>query len=227
MNWSARRINSLADKLSAQKYLEIGVDKGQTFTDVTIVERTAVDPHFGFDTASFVNAMTHFHNMTSDQFFSEIDRERLFDLIFIDGLHQFEQVVRDFSNAILHSCSSSVIILDDTLPNDIYSANPNLQDAISFRRSAGSQDGSWHGDVYKLVFYIHDFWPSLNYRTIVGSGNPQTFVWRSKHFIRKPLFNSLESISRLTYYQLMNNIKLLRECEETAGIDELVSELRE
>jgi hypothetical protein len=225
MNWSARRINLLADKLSARKYLEIGVEKGETFTDIRITERTAVDPAFAFDTTALANANTHFHQKPSDQFFAEISGNSLFDLIFIDGLHQFEQVVRDFSNAIIHSHSGSVIVLDDTKPIDIFSANPNRDDAIRFRRRTGVEDAAWHGDVYKIVFYLHDFWPALSYRTIVGSGNPQTFVWRSSNFTRKPRFNSLESISRLTYYELMDNIDLLRECDEGAAIAEISAAL--
>ena len=225
MNQSARRINLLAAGLRAQKYLEVGVDKGLTFADVKIKERTAVDPQFKFDPTPFVNENTEFHEQTSDHFFSEIEIETIFDLLFIDGLHQFEQVVRDFSNAIIHSHPRSVIILDDTKPNDIYSASPLPEETLKFRRLTGSQDTSWHGDVYKVVFYIHDFWPALNYRTIVGSGNPQTLVWRSKNFNRKPLLNNLESISRISYYQLMKNIIVLRECDEGIAIAEVLEEL--
>jgi hypothetical protein len=227
MNWSARRINLLADRLSAKRYLEIGVHKGDTFTDVKIAERTAVDPEFKFDINPLAGEHTHFYEKTSDQFFSAIEADTVFDIIFIDGLHQFEQVVRDFSNAIIHSRSSSVIVLDDTKPNDVYSAIPNVRDTMKFRSRAGIEDFSWHGDVYKLVFFLHDFWPALNYRTIVGSGNPQTFVWRSQNFERVPRFNSFESISRLTYYQLIDNIDVLRECEEGTAIEEIATELIE
>src|ERR1017187_3293931 len=137
MSYTARRINALADKLSAQRYLEIGVDKGLTFTAIRVTERTAVDPEFRFDTTPLTNDKTHFHQQPSDQFFAETTNLAEFDLIFIDGLHHFEQVVRDLSNSLMHSHAGSVIILDDTKPNDIYSAIPNANDTMRFRRLAG------------------------------------------------------------------------------------------
>ena|ERR1700722_10195988 len=225
MNHSARRINALATGLSAQHYLEIGVDAGQTLCDVCIAERTAVDPHFRFDIGPFVNARTHFHEEPSDAYFADLKEDSVFDILFIDGLHVFEQVVRDFSNAVAHSHRSSVIVLDDTQPNDIYSAIPNVEEAFKFRALAGLSDRSWHGDVFKAVFYIHDFWPALNYRTIVGSGNPQTFIWRSNSFRRKPRFNSLEAISRLTYFQMIDNTDVFRACDEESAIKEVLKEL--
>jgi hypothetical protein len=226
MSYTARRINALAQKLSAQTYLEIGVDKGLTFTAINVPERTAVDPEFRFDTTPLTNDKTHFHQQSSDQFFAMNEALGAFDLIFIDGLHHFEQVVRDLSNALMHSHAGSVIILDDTKPNDVYSAIPSANDTMKFRRLAGIEDFSWHGDVYKIVFYIHDFWPSLNYRTIVGSGNPQTLVWRSRSFERKPRLNSFEAISRLSYFQLIDNIDALREGDEASIIAEVTAELK-
>ena len=68
---SARRINALARRLGARRYLEIGVSTGQTFREVEIAERTGVDPKFRFDTAEVANATTHLHAMRSDAWFAE------------------------------------------------------------------------------------------------------------------------------------------------------------
>lgn len=226
MNNSARRINALSHGLLAQSYLEIGVETGETFVDIEAAVRTAVDPQFSFDTDLFADGNTHFHRKRSDDYFAEMPSDEVFDLIFIDGLHKFEQVVRDLSNSIIHSHARSVIVIDDTVPSNVFSAMPDVGDSVRFRERAGVEDSSWHGDVYKIVFYLHDFWPSLSYRTIIGSGNPQTVVWRSNGFRRASRFDNLEVISRLTYYQLIDNLDVLRECEENVAITEILSDLR-
>ena len=46
---SSRRINALAAAMRARRYLEVGVNKGETFLAVEIAEKTAVDPEFRFD----------------------------------------------------------------------------------------------------------------------------------------------------------------------------------
>jgi hypothetical protein len=215
---SARRINALAPLIGAKKYLEIGVLTGQTFLNVAIEERTGVDPSLHFDVAAVINDKTRLLPLTSDAFFAAEPLTSAFDVAFIDGMHTFEQVVRDFANAIVYTHRRSVIMLDDTLPNDVYSTNPDQAAGMKYRRAAGSQDISWHGDVFKTVFYLHDFWPSLNYRTITGSGNPQTLVWRAANTGRTARYNDLERISRLTFFDLMENLDVLQVCPEDEAI---------
>jgi hypothetical protein len=226
MTPSARRINALARQLGTRRYLEIGVDSGETFRDVEICERTGVDPAFAFDTNELADEFIRFVPWTSDAFFAAEPQFPPYDLIFIDGLHTFEQVVRDFSNVLLRMHRHSVMLIDDTLPNDVYSAIPNLAATIRYRRAAGIDNSSWHGDVFKTVFYIHDFWPSLNYRTITGSGNPQTLVWRANGVRRTPLFNNMEKISRLTYFDLQENLGVLQTAAEDDAIALCIAELR-
>jgi hypothetical protein len=225
MNHSARRVNALARRLDASRYLEIGVSTGSTFREVEIAERTGVDPAFGFNTSEVENDFTRCATKTSDEFFSVTPIFPPFDIILIDGLHTFEQVVRDFSNVILRTHRRSVILLDDTWPNDVYSSLPDMNATFKYRKAAGLDNSSWHGDVFKTVFYIHDFWPSLNYRTIVGSGNQQTLVWRANGEHRKPLFNSLERISRLSYFEMIENVGILRQSSEDEAIDLCLAEL--
>ncbi len=226
MNASARRINHLAHALGARSYLEIGVLDGNTFRDVEIAARVAVDPAFRFDIRPLANEHTRFAAQNSDQFFADMPPGQLFDIIFIDGLHQFEQVVRDFANAVTHSHAKSVILLDDTRPTDVYSAIPDFDESLRQRRLAKAQGTPWHGDVYKMLFYIHDFWPGMNYRTIAGAGNPQSLVWRSNRFSRTPLCNSLERISRLSYFDLLADVRILNECSEAEALDTCVREVR-
>ena len=225
--WSPRRLNRLAASLGASTYLEIGVARGDTFRAVKVADRTGVDPAFGFDTLELVDEATSLHEITSDQFFQSLPPAQTFDLVFLDGLHTFEQTYRDLCNVLIHSHPRTVVLIDDTKPSDVYSALRDFHKAIEYRSSAGSanSDTSWHGDTFKVVFALHDFHPGLDYRTIVGSGNPQTLVWRSTRGWRSPALESMESISRLSYFDLLESIQVLRESPEDDAIDRCVREL--
>jgi hypothetical protein len=118
-----------------------------------------------------------------------------------------------------------VFLIDDTLPNDVYSSLPHSSRALKHREYAGGTSKAWHGDAFKTVFAIHDFYPGLNYRTIIDSGNPQTLVWRSNSGWRTPLFNCMEKISRLTYFDLLDNRNILRECTEAEAISLCLKEV--
>jgi hypothetical protein len=226
MNQSARRVNALAKHLGARRYLEIGVHAAATFRDIEIAERTGVDPGFVFDTNELSNELTRLVPSPSDSFFAVEPLFPPYDVVFIDGDHKFEQVVRDFSNTVLRTHRRSAVLIDDTLPNDVYSAMPNLQDVNRYRKAIGSTDSAWMGDVFKTVFYIHDFWPGLNYRTITGSGNAQTLVWRANGVQRTPLFNNLERISRLSFFDLQDHMEVLHTAAEEDAIALCVKELQ-
>ncbi len=226
--WSVRRINTLASALKVQNYLEIGVCKGMTFTEVDILKKTAVDPKFQFDFSDVADENISFNEMTSDRFFSTLPLKTKFDLVFIDGLHTFEQTYRDFCNSLLHAHDKTVFLIDDTVPKDVFSSLRNQAKAIKWRGDAGLSGGAWHGDAFKTVFALHDFHLGLNYRTIVSPGdNPQTLVWRSNTGWRDPLFNSLEHISRLTYFDLLEHKNVLRECLEAEAINLCLQEVSE
>lgn len=219
MTHSARRVNALAPRIGARRYLEIGVQKGVTFRDVAVDERVGVDPRFQFDTEAVANDTTTLHAMPSDQFFAEAAGPKPFDIVFIDGLHVFEQVVRDLTNTLAWTGWHSAILIDDTVPIDVYSAVPQQRDALRFRREAGGKGGEWHGDVFKVAFLIHDFFPTLDYRTIIGADNPQTLAWRATGTVRKPVFNSLERISRMTWFDLQAHRDIMRPASEQEALD--------
>jgi hypothetical protein len=216
---SSRRINALAGRIGARRYLEIGVNQGHTFRTVEMAERDGVDPRFLFDTDAVANATTRLHAMTSDRFFAEAAGTAPFDIVFIDGLHVFEQVVRDLTNTVARTGWRSAMLIDDTVPSDVFSALPSQRDALRLRKESGGEGNAWHGDVFKIAFLIHDFFPFLDYRTIIGSGNPQTLAWRAAGPLRKPVFDSLERISRLTWFDLQAHGEIMRRASEQEAID--------
>jgi hypothetical protein len=220
-----RRLKKICSMISVSRYLEVGVSHGKTFNALDIPFKDAVDPKFKFDTVAQTRPGVNFHEVASDDFFSKLDRSVKYDLIFLDGLHTFEQTYRDFCNCLQHIHEGSVIVIDDTFPNDVFSSIPNQRLCTELRDSFGVPGVAWHGDVYKTIFAIHDYHPGFNYRTIIGSGNIQTILWQSKCGWRSPSFKSLEEISRLTYIELLRFQSLMEPCQEGVALSLCLSEI--
>ncbi len=138
-------LNHLADTYRLGRYLEIGVQNpAQNFDKIRCAYKVSVDPDPGAK-ASFC--------MTSDEFFKDgfprlfvnSSWETKFDLIFIDGLHQADQVRKDFSNACKELSPHGFIVLHDCNPME-------QQHTIVPRPSAR---GHWNGDCYKVACEIN------------------------------------------------------------------------
>jgi hypothetical protein len=205
-------IGDMSKNFRVENYLEIGVHAGRTFFSLDITNKVAVDPRFAFDTAKHQQEGVHFFQQSSDEFFAGLKThpvEAPFDIIFIDGLHTFEQSFRDFENSLSFAHAGTIWILDDTVPCDAYSAVPDRALAYAYKKAVGVTDQSWHGDVFKTVFAIHDRYPEFSYCTLMD-GNPKTIVWRSEPEVRTPLFSSLEEISRLNYFSILEHPAVFR-----------------
>jgi predicted O-methyltransferase YrrM len=225
---TATRINRLAALRGARRYLEVGVARGQTFLNVEIELKHGVDPAFRFDTRPLESERVRFFAMTSDRFFTEAaPRDMRYDIIFLDGLHTFEQTFRDFCASMPHAHADTVWIIDDVFPSDVFSALPSQQDALAYRKQHGLTGTLWHGDVFKCVFAINDFFPNFSFRTLRRThGNPQTVIVNRPRPDFRPVFNDLEKISRLDYYGFWENRRLLRLDSEDAIFDWLDATLK-
>jgi hypothetical protein len=204
---SAGRINRLAALRAARRYLEIGVADGGTFLHVDIPFKHAVDPRFRFPTAEHETETVRFFEMTSDAYFTRAAPPGLtFDIIFIDGLHTFEQAFRDFCATQRLAHDRTIWLIDDVYPSDVFSSLPSQQDAVRFRKRHGADSGVWHGDVYKCVFAIRDFFPNLDFRTFAkGEGNPQTVVLARRRSDFSPVLGDVERIARMDYFGFWEN----------------------
>lgn len=98
-------IRALINHYRYTSYLEIGCGDGQHFASVPVADKTCVDP----DTTTRAT-----HHLTSDDFFKQALRR--YDLIFVDGLHEHEQVFRDIRNAIIHLSDGGTIVVHDCNP---------------------------------------------------------------------------------------------------------------
>lgn len=139
-------INGLIKKYNFKTYLEIGVNTqsqpGYNWVGVDIPVKHGVDPNV--DTT---------YRMTSDEFFNNHISQK-YDIIFIDGLHLFEQVYRDITNSLNHLVDGGIIVVHD--------CNPITE--ITQRRERDSD--SWHGDVWKSIVKLKIEDPNINICTV-------------------------------------------------------------
>jgi hypothetical protein len=214
-------LNRIAAKTGARTYLEIGVAAGETFAEVSVPLKHAVDPNFLFDHRSRETEKARYFPLTSDAFFESQDALARYDLMFVDGLHTFDQTLIDLINCLNRATPTSVIVVDDVMPVDIWSSLANQELAYSFRRQYGAaMHYAWHGDVYKIPFFVAHYLPAFEYRTMNDQDNFRTVLWRGPR-ARRPAGPrpNLEQISRLGFV----DIKAAEETYQFAGLSDILA----
>ncbi len=155
-------LSSLHQALTPSRYLEIGVWQGESLARAKC-RSIAVDPAFqlSFD-ALEGKPECHFFQTTSDAFFAEHNPRAIFggpvDLAFLDGLHEFDALLRDFANAERFCARDSVIVLHDCLPVDPLIANRAQDEHL---RAEAVVPGWWAGDVWKTFVILKQARPEL------------------------------------------------------------------
>jgi hypothetical protein len=126
-------------ELAPEFYVEIGVKNGISL-QLAGCPVVGIDPipNLSFELRGDVKVFRR----TADDFF-ELDASRAISrkigLAFLDGMHRFEYVLRDFLNVERYSSSASLIVVDDIFPSR----------AIQAKRVRESR--VWTGDVWKLL----------------------------------------------------------------------------
>ena len=103
------------------------------------------------------------------------------------------------------SHKGTIWLIDDTVPSSNYAALPSQADARKYRDMVGDKQNAWMGDVYKVIFAIHDFFPQLSLRTFKSHG--QTVVWQEPRTEFSPIFNSLEEIGSMQFVDFLEHKK--------------------
>ncbi len=119
-------LNELISRNGYRTYLEIGCWNDDCFSRITASHKVGVDPRSG-------GTM----RLTSDDFFAR-NGER-FDLIFIDGLHLYEQVRRDIVHSLEVLEDGGTIVLHDCVPRRCIEQYETQVTRI------------WNGDVWKAL----------------------------------------------------------------------------
>ena len=112
-------INFYVKKYSYSSYLEIGgqpeAGDRSTWSQIDLSTKDTVDPNVTVSKNKLMEGCQHF-TMTSDEFFEKYKGEKKYDIIFIDGLHTHDQVVRDIEGSLACLSDNGTIILHDMLP---------------------------------------------------------------------------------------------------------------
>lgn len=141
---------------NVKSYFEVGTFSGGSLADVTC-DTVSVDPKFKLDrdVIGDKQALMMFQ-MTSDDFFGKYDLSALLggpvDMAFLDGLHIYEYLFRDFINTERHMKPNGVVFLHDCLPRTF---------GITARRQGEAKGRGWTGDVWKVVAILKKYRPDL------------------------------------------------------------------
>ena len=180
-NWESfpRRydiINKIIIKRNYTSYLEIGCFKDETFNQINIKKKIGVDPVSGGNL-----------RMTSDQFF--IENKEKFDLIFIDGLHVYEQVIKDIFNSIKVLKENGIILVHDCLPRKLWYQTPTRM------------SDTWNGDVWKAIVECRTLENIDTYTCLADEGIGVIKVKKNNN----PLNLNLSNFKNLKYKEYYTN----------------------
>tara|TARA_B100001248_G_scaffold95009_1_gene70537 strand:+ start:457 stop:1134 length:678 start_codon:yes stop_codon:yes gene_type:complete len=151
-------IQNIINKQNYQNYLEIGCDKNENFSKIKIKNKIGVDPLQGGTIRK-----------TSDEFFNSNTEK--FDIIFLDGLHTYEQTIKDINNSLKFIKSSGVIVIHDCLPKKIWNQIvPRIY-------------GHWNGDVWKAIVHSRTYQNADTYTCIADHGLGLIFKRKNKNLL--------------------------------------------
>jgi len=136
-------------------YLEVGCRSGESFAPVRS-KTIAVDPFFRAE-INIIGSKPALHvfQATSDDFFANgfLARNDIrLSLAFLDGMHLFEFLLRDFLNTEAAMDPNGAIMLHDCVP---YGQKMTRRDLDNL------PDGAWTGDVWKLIPILQKWRPEL------------------------------------------------------------------
>ena len=182
-NWNNKSkryeiLNKIIKKKNFNNYLEIGCFQDENFNKIKIANKVGVDPVSGGTIRD-----------TSDNFFA--NNKNFFDIIFIDGLHVYEQVRKDIQNSLKFLSPNGVILLHDCIPL-------RIRDQMIPRSHE-----HWNGDVWKAIIEVRTF-PDLDTYTILADqGLGIIFKRKNKNLIK--IEKNFKSLSFKDYYLNFKN----------------------
>ena len=149
-------LTALEKSLRADWYLEIGTRSGRSLSHITC-NFVSIDPEFAIVAPVFNSARSMlFFQETSDDFFAGgfLGRNAIRpDLAFIDGMHLFEYVLRDFANCERSMGQGGAIALHDVCPTDVPMSSRDMTRLAT--------NLPWTGDVWKFILILRAYRPDL------------------------------------------------------------------
>lgn len=154
MDW----LSILHAAIKPRTYLEIGVAGGHTLQLAQpSTAAIGVDPAFRIECQ--INSWSRLFRTTSDDFFAKNDVKALFagtplDFAFIDGLHTFDQALKDFINIEKHAHKNTIVVAHDIFPVEPLTA---LREQLTT---------FWVGDTWKMIPLLIKERPDLRIFTL-------------------------------------------------------------
>lgn len=99
-----------------KRYLEIGILRAKCFNMVANYFKDSVAVDIFAESKKFIKVKSTFFCATSDNYFEKYYDGVPFNLIFIDALHNINDVEIDFINSYRSSKQNSLILIHDTYP---------------------------------------------------------------------------------------------------------------
>jgi hypothetical protein len=153
-------IQTCLDQTKGKTYLEIGVAFGVCITRIRAVRKIAVDPKIrmpwlGRKLCEGRATETWYFETTSDEFFDNNDKflgQTGISVALVDGLHTYEQSLKDVENILLYLDENGSIVMHDWNPTRATMAYP-ADSYMKFKK-----DNWWHwlwcGDVWKTIVHL-------------------------------------------------------------------------
>ena len=153
-----RMLYRMHGALAPDWYLEVGTATGKSLK-LANCNAIAIDPAFNLkEDVLRGRRQTHMFQETSDAFFASGVARHLaprIDLAFLDGMHLFEFLVRDFMQTEALCGRDSVITMHDVVP---------ITPVAAERTWDKTRTGAWTGDVWKIVPILRRYRPDLDLR---------------------------------------------------------------
>lgn len=152
----------LDQQLAPRAYLEIGTNTGASVERFSC-DAVCIDPKLLIERNVWARRRRAFlFQMTADDFFRDEDLRAYFpkgpDITFLDGMHLFEYLLRDFINTERQCHAQSLILLHDCLP-----LTPRMARRVYAvgDEAEGEYRWAWTGDVWKTLYALKLFRPDL------------------------------------------------------------------
>ena len=160
-------INTIIEKKGKSlTYIEIGVRNGKCFFFIDARRRIAIDPLFVIERRTYWNAYKtrpwqwlhdSFFPVTSDEFFKNkralLQKARP-GVVFIDGLHTYDQSLKDAVNALEFIDTGGIIIMHDCNPTSEAVAHPAESYEAAKNMNLPNWRNVWAGDVWKTIVHL-------------------------------------------------------------------------
>lgn len=214
-------IQDLINKIDAKNYLEIGVNTGFVLLNLNVKNKYGVDPKFeipnmkinGKEHFKYGDIDMHLYEIESDLFFKNFAKKDLIngvDIVFIDGLHNYSQSLKDVINSLQYLNNNGVIIMHDCNPLNYAMAYPvkeSINEAIELGNKGELEgwNGAWNGDVWKTIAHLRSIADNLEIFTLdidYGLG----IIKKGKNN-NKLTDISIEEIQKADYYFFEENRK--------------------